>query len=327
MNLLLTFDYELFFGKPTGTVSRCILQPTKRLIALGQKHNVKFTFFIDIGFIMRLEALKDKFKALNEDYLQITAQIKELINNGHDLQLHIHPHWDYAHFNGENWEIDLDGHYKLADFDEAESSSIIKRYKIALEKLTGKKITGFRAGGWCLQPFSQFYTTFKEAGIKKDSTVFPGAKLESKHYYFDFRNAPTKGRYFFEDDLCMENKDGYFLELPIGGYKYHPLFFWRLYALGRLFPSRHKMAGDGNFIAQPGKKFTSLKKSTWDHVSCDGYYAQKLNTITNKFHSKGRSDLVIIGHPKSMTLFSLEKLDEYIGLQKNKHSFITLSEA
>jgi hypothetical protein len=250
--------------------------------------------------------LGKKYASLQNDLSKVVNQIKTLQTQGHDLQLHIHPHWDFANYDGEKWEIDIDGHYKLADFDDQTATDIIVRYKKALEDLLGDKVEGYRAGGWCLQPFSRFKKAFLENGIKKDSTVFYGATMKSKHYYFDFRNAPNKGRYNFEDDICEENENGAFIELPIGGFQYHPIFFWRLYILGRLLPSRHKMIGDGKFISQPGKKYTSLKKKTWDHVSCEGFYAQKLNHITKKFAAEGRTDLVIIGHPKSMTRYSLE---------------------
>lgn len=327
MNLLLTFDYELFFGESTGTLERCVLDPTEKLISIAKKHKVQFTFFIDIGYIIQLEKGAKKHKSLSKDYEEILSQIKKLQEQGHDLQLHIHPHWDYARYDGEKWIIDIDGHYKLADFDEETATEIIVRYKKALEDLLGEKVEGYRAGGWCLQPFSKFKKAFKENGIKKDSTVFYGAAMKSKHYYFDFKDAPNKGRYRFEDNICKEEENGSFLELPIGGYQYHPIFFWKLYILGRLLPSRHKMIGDGKFISQPGKKYTSLKKKTWDHVSCEGYYAQKLNEITKKFSAEGRTDLVIIGHPKSMTHYSLEKLDTFIAKNKKKHTFLTLKEA
>jgi hypothetical protein len=327
MNLLLTFDYELFFGKPTGTLEKCILEPTEILISIAEKQDVRYTFFIDIGYIIQLEKGAKTHHSLSENYKKIVNQIKNLQELGHDLQLHIHPHWDYASYDGKQWNIDIDGHYKLADFDDDTATKIIVRYKKALEDLLGEKVEGFRAGGWCLQPFSRFSKAFKDNGIRKDSTVFYGAAMTSKHYYFDFRKAPNKGRYHFEDDICVEDKNGSFLELPIGGFQYHPIFFWRLYVLGRLLPNRHKMIGNGKFISQPGKKYTSLKKKTWDHVSCEGYYAQKLNHITKYFSARGRTDLVIIGHPKSMTYYSLEKLDTFIAKNKKKHSFLTMKEA
>ncbi|MGM0479487.1 MAG: hypothetical protein ACQERC_09705 [Bacteroidota bacterium] len=327
MNLFLTFDYELFFGSPAGSAEKCILFPTNKLIKIGRIRNVKFTFFVDAGYLVQLKKWRLQYEKLSETYENITAQLKTLIEEGHDIQLHIHPHWETAEYIDGQWQFTIDNHYKLSDFDEDAIDRIVRSYKSTLEDITGTTIKGFRAGGWCLQPFAQFSSLFKACGIKIDSTVFQGGHLETRHYYFDFRDAPNKGRYHFENNLCEENPSGHFLELPIGGYKYKPGFFWRLYILGRLMPRRHKMTGDGNFIPQGGKKFKSLRKPIWDHVSCDGYYASKLNLITNKFDREDRSDLVIIGHPKSMTQYSFEKLDQYIQRQQKKHPFLTLSEA
>jgi peptidoglycan/xylan/chitin deacetylase (PgdA/CDA1 family) len=327
MNLFLTFDYELFFGSPTGTAKKCILEPTNRLREIAKKHEVKFTFFIDIGYILQLKKWSKSNPNLLKTHGKIIDQIIQLDEEGHDMQLHIHPHWESASYKNGKWDFTIDNNYKLADLSDEEIKRIVSLYKSALEEIIGHEVTGFRAGGWCLQPFDRFSAIFKEVGIKVDSTVFQGGHLSTKHYFFDFRNAPSKGRYRFENDICTEDSNGSFLELPIGGYKYKPGFFWRLYALGRLIPRRHKMIGDGNFISQGGKKYESLKRPIWDHVSCDGYYASKLNAITKKFNHQDRTDLVIIGHPKSMTRYSLEKLDQYIRAQRKNHTFLTLSSA
>lgn len=327
MNIFITFDYELFFGTPTGSAEQCMLSPTNELIKIGRNTNVSFTFFVDIGYILQLEKYGVKHAELAETLKKIKNQIDELIQEGHDIQLHIHPHWETARYQKGSWQFNMEGNYKLADFENHEIEKIVFAYKAKLEEITGNKINGFRAGGWCLQPFDKFSDIFKKVGITIDSTVFQGGHLETKHYYFDFRDAPNKGRYRFENKLCQETQDGHFLELPIGGYQYKPGFFWRLYILGRLIPRRHKMIGDGNFIPQGGKKYESLTKPIWDHVSCDGYYASKLNFITNKFASNYRSDLVIMGHPKSMTEYSFEKLEQYIKVEQKKHSFLTLADA
>ncbi len=327
MNIFLTFDYELFFGEPTGSAEKCILSPTSKLMEIARKLNTRFTFFVDVGYIIQLEKHGVNHPELTQTSTQIKKQIKALINEGHDIQLHIHPHWETAEYKNGSWNFNIDGNYKLADFENDKIEKIVFDYKSKLEEITGTKTIGYRAGGWCLQPFEKFSSIFKKAGISIDSTVFQGGHLETKHYFFDFRKAPSRGRYRFENDLCTEEEDGHFLELPIGGYKYKPGFFWRLYILGRLIPRRHKMVGDGNFISQGGKKYESLKRPIWDHVSCDGYYASKLNTITTNFARQNRSDLVVIGHPKSMTKFSFEKLEQYIKVQQKKNSFLTLSAA
>ena len=56
------------------------------------------------------------------------------------------------------------------------------------------------------------------------------------------------------------------------------------------------------------------------------YFSSKLLSATRKFAKEGRSDLVIIGHPKSMTLFSFERLETYIQRMQKKHRFLTFQE-
>ena len=52
MNIYFTFDYELFFGSNSGTIENCIVKPTNELIKIANKYNVKFTFFVDSGFLI-----------------------------------------------------------------------------------------------------------------------------------------------------------------------------------------------------------------------------------------------------------------------------------
>ena len=326
MNIFLTMDYELFFGEPSGTAEKCLLKPTNLLIDIAQKHNIGITYFVDVGYLIQLEKHYSKFPELLVDYRKITSQLKYLLITGNDIQLHIHPHWEKSYYDGKKWNMMVDNAYKLTDFSDEKIMEIVTKYKNKLEEIIDRKVNGFRAGGWCLQPFSRIKEAFKKNEIQFESSVFPGAYFKTKHYYFDFRNAPNKGRYNFEEDLCVENKNGTFTELPIGGWKYSPLFYWRLYIKGRLKPDLHKMMGDGIFIPQPGRKYKNLTSSNWNHVSCDGYFSSKLLKITNSFSKTNRSDLVIIGHPKGMTKYAMKKLDEYIKETKTAHSFLTFKD-
>ena len=45
MKVLITFDYELFFGNKSGTFQKSILEPVEALQKIAKKYAVKFTFF------------------------------------------------------------------------------------------------------------------------------------------------------------------------------------------------------------------------------------------------------------------------------------------
>ena len=136
-------------------------------------------------------------------------------------------------------------------------------------------------------------------------------------------NAPRKSRYNFQKDVCIEVENGDFTEFPISSLRYSPLFFWKLYILGRLFPAKHKMMGDGKFLSQGGRKRSVLTTYTDYHVSNDGYYASKLSSGLQKSINLKFNEMVVIGHPKGNTSYSLSKLKNFIELNQNNHCFIT----
>ena len=322
MQIFLTYDYELFFGTPTGSAKKCIIEPTNLLMSIAKKTGVKMVFFIDVGYLKKLIEFKNNFPSVEEEHNQIVAQIKELVAAGHDCQLHIHPHWEDSTHDGTNWQMKTD-RYKLDDFSNPEIEKIVLSYKEILENITNKKVSSYRAGGWCLQPFDRIEPIFKKIGIKLDSTVFPGGKFTSGNYYYDFTTAPSKSKWKFSSDLIAEDSNGPFWEYPISNKFYSPLFFWRLFALGRLKPKQHKPIGDGYPMSSPGLRKKMLTKGMNLSASADGYFVTKLNSVLKNNEAKGYNEMVIIGHPKACTLFALNRLEKFILSNKNKHDFLT----
>ncbi len=279
------------------------------------------TFFVDVGYLIQAE----KYEDLEDERNRVKAQIKEMITRGHDVQLHIHPHWEKSVWSDGKWTFGTQDFYKLTDFAKEERDQIIRTYKNYLDALIGRPTRAFRAGGWCIQPFSDVRDVFLELGLTIDSTVIPGDFLQTASYAVDFRDAPMKASYSFDFDVTVE-ENGPFCEYPIASMRYSPLFFWRLYVLGRLFPSQHKMIGDGQFLSQGGRKKRVLTTYTNGHVSTDGYYASKLNAAVNTAMNRGFESMVIIGHPKGNTLYSLRKLEDFLNRNYTKHAFVSFQE-
>ncbi|MES2397959.1 MAG: hypothetical protein V4549_18245 [Bacteroidota bacterium] len=325
MNIYITLDYEIYFGENHGTVEKCIIFPTSELIRIAEKHNVRFCFFVDCGFVLKLDEFRKKSPQLEKDYKAITDQIKYLSDTGHDIQLHIHPHWEDCYYNGERWIIDVK-RYKLVDFNETEIADIVYRYKKVLTDLTGKQIFAYRAGGWCLQPFSKLKNAFKQNNITLDSSVFRNGSYSSENYHYDFRGAPDKDIYRFEDEPEKENANGFFTELPISGIRNSPLFFWRLFLLGRKNPYLHKPLGDGKAMAAPGQRKKMLTQYTDCTVSIDGYNANLLQKALKKLQKKKFEQMVVIGHPKALSRYSIQKLEEFVVKNKEINTFTTFTQ-
>lgn len=325
MQIFLTYDYELFFGEPTGSVDKCIIEPTNLLRAIADRTGVKMVFFIDVGYLKKLNEFSLLYPIVEVERQQVMDQIAQLVKEGHDCQLHIHPHWEDSVHDGSNWQMKTD-RYKLDDFSDEQIENIVIEYRDILFNITQKPVTSFRAGGWCLQPFDRVKTVFQKIGIKLDSTVFPDGKFTAGNYYYDFSNSPKKSCWKFSDDLIKEVSDGVFWEYPISNYRYSPWFFWRLFALGRINPKDHKPMGDGYPMSSPGLKKQMLTKGMNLSASADGYFVTKLKNVLSKNEKLGYNQMVILGHPKACTLFALKKLEKFINDHKNKHEFLTFAE-
>jgi len=324
MNIFLTYDYELFFGHPTGSAEKCILEPTNQLRAISKRTGVPMVFFIDVGYIKKLKKFAPHYASAKSDLNAVTQQIETLVEEGHDCQLHIHPHWEDCSYNEQGWQMITD-RYKLVDFEEDEIIQIVLEYQKILESITKKPVNSYRAGGWCLQPFSKIKKAFDKAGLKLDSTVFKGGHFTAGNYYYDFRNTPEKGKWKFSNDLTREDQNGKFWEYPIGNHYYKPLFFWRLFFLGRWNPKDHKPIGNGYPMASPGLRKKMLTQGMNLSACSDGYFVTKLSTILKKHEKKNFNELVIIGHPKANTNFALKKLETFIEKNKAKHNFTTFN--
>lgn len=325
MNVLITYDYELFFGEPTGTVEKCIIEPTTKILEIGQRTGAKFTFFIDTGHLKQLERYKDSVERVQKEYTQVKTQIDRIVQEGHDCQLHIHPHWEDCSHDGTQWNMVTD-RYKLDDFSDEEIFQIVTEYAGILKRWTEKPVHTYRAGGWCLQPFDRVQKAFSKIGIQCDTTVFPGGKFTAGNYFYDYTKAPQKSHWSFRNDLCKEDPEGPFTEYPISSYKYSPLFFWRLFFLGRWNPKDHKPMGDGYPMPSPGLRKKMLSKGMLLSASVDGYFVTKLKKILKRNEQLNYTETVIIGHPKACTNFALQKMEELIERTKNEHDFVSFDQ-
>ena len=298
-----------------------MLEPTNQLFELAIDKKVNYTFFVDVGYFIQAE----KHEFLKAELALVKAQVLEMIALNHSVQLHIHPHWEKAVFENGKWKMNVDGNYKLSDFSKEERSEIITKYKLYLENLIGVKVDTFRAGGWCIQPFTELAEDFKRLGLQYDSSVIEGGYLNTSNYNVDFTNAPQKSNYKFQNDVCIEDENGFFTEFPITSYRYRPSFYWMLYGLGKLFPKKHKMIGDGTFLSQGGRKWFVLFNYSNHHLSTDGYYAKKLNAGLEKSMNLNNEEMVVIGHPKGNTEYALNKLNKFIQRNSEVHDFCSFN--
>jgi hypothetical protein len=102
--------------------------------------------------------------------------------------------------------------------------------------------------------------------------------------------------------------------VPIASRRVAPGFFWRFAAVKKLGGARHRTFGDGAAIPpESGDLLRKLLRPSHSVVSIDGYKASFLERAAAEYRARGFEDFVVIGHPKALTPYSLDKLDAFLG--------------
>jgi len=171
--IILSYDYELFFGDRSGTVQKSLIEPTNQLLDAMDSVGFKGNFFIDWQMIKYLSMEDDN--RCKQDYDAIVNQLKDIVHRGHRIELHIHPHWVDAKYNGDGtWNFNEFEHYSLNSFTKDEITEMFVGGTNLLESIAREvepdyKIVAFRAGGWAVQPFDMLKEGFIKAGIKVEA--------------------------------------------------------------------------------------------------------------------------------------------------------------
>ncbi len=311
--MLLSLDYELFFGANPGTVGKCLIEPTDRLVAVLERYGMKLSLFVDAGFLLKLREATVEWPRLQPQWDLVRSQLGSLSREGHDIQLHIHPHWEDSFFDGDGWVVKTE-RYRLHDFSVQQMRSIVRRYKSILEEVSGRPVFAYRAGGWCIQPFAEIQQALAENDVWLDSTVFDKGVSEDPVRWFDFSRLPAKPLWRFSSDPVFEDASGCFVEVPISSFPLSPLFYWKMALRKKLSSRQFTPFGDGAAMqANAGYYLSRLTKTVPSPVSVDGIKAEVLGKAYSR-HRKNMPTAIfnVMGHPKSLTPYSLASLNSFL---------------
>ncbi len=327
MNVYITLDYELFLGDKTGTPENCLIRPMDELCKIANKHNVKFVIFVDATYLLRMQQLSGRYKEVDRQYDLVSRHVKTLAEQGHDIELHFHPQWLYSNWDEitQQWKMDKK-HYKLSDLDLEEAKTSLRAAKELLDSIVGYKTVAYRAGGFCLDSFTEYKEIFEELGLKVDSSVARGLYVKSPIHCYDYRNIPADQIYIFSESNKVTRADGSFVELSISSVRWNALFFVKnIRPLQKAYNPSFTY-GDGRGISD-GKSLLihRIKKIFIPSsylASIDGRQSCYLKKIYECVRKK-QSDFVIIGHPKFLTDESKRNIVDFLAEELANLSFKT----
>jgi len=324
VKLIVSLDYELYFGHSTGSIERCLILPTDTLIDVLKPYHIKLSLFVDVGFLCALKQQGQHNAVLMRQYDKVAQHLGRLAKKGHDIQLHIHPHWEDSFYQKDRWHIDV-SRYRLHDFNPCEQADIVDRYKQTLQALTDQPVFAYRAGGWCLQPYAKIQKALKQADIWLDSTVFYQGISTDPIRWFDFTRVIDKDFWYFSADPVQEDPQGESFEVPISAVRVNPAFFWKM-ILVKKFLKHKKHVGYGDGISMTASKayyLRLLSAFTYSVVSIDGLKVDLVEKALTQKVAAGAELLNVMGHPKALTPYSITRFGEIIEKNKNLLESIT----
>ncbi len=339
MKVFLTFDYELFLGENFDSPDNILFCKTTKICEVLRKHNVSATFFVDV-----FSSIQHKKYGLLDYSTKFDEQLIWLVQNGFDVQLHIHPHWIMSKYTDGHW-VHKKEYYRLSSFADGvvddfgetyDIEKVIAEGKNYLEKLL-KEINkdyvccAFRAGGFCIQPLDLIAPKLIKNGIFIDSSIATGAIDWNYWHSYNFLKYPKYKDYFFQNDgsISIEKRYGLIHEIPIIGMK-NSVF-------NILFKRGHKMSPmEKNGLPINLKDYRDLPKfrqlirriliynKTFKIVSFDWMTYDKILLSLKKM----KGSCSIIGHPKFFNEDRLKNLDYFLygANESNDIKIVTMRE-
>lgn len=312
LKILLSFDHELSLGG-----ARCFEQnmfrPTDALLSLADELQVPLNLFTDVCSAERFRDWEPE-----SFFARYAEQIGAAVRGGHDVQLHLHPHWiDSVYAHGSFSPATT---YSLGNFVDRpppnDISGIVNRgirllHELCRSQDPGYHCVAFRAGGFCLTPCTaEILTALHDAGIRIESTIAKGFRFSCDLWSVDFSDMPEAANWTIpiRGPLNRPAACGLF-EIPIATRPRTPVnnipfLVKRVLTRGRRYDSGGWPIDAGN-TSVPDKLKRLLPRSVWmlgfDHFADN--VSDLMRTLRHHVEAHDQDDEIIcsaISHPKMM---------------------------
>jgi hypothetical protein len=318
-NILLTFDYELFLGKNSGSVDKCLIEPTEKIRCILNKYNIIAIFFVDTTYLLRLAEVAQNNKVFKQNMTKIENQLQQLKEDGHYIFHHLHPHWLDAKYMPEldEWNLENISKYSFKNISVEERNRIFEFSDAFIRKFEGENKVGFRAGGLYVEPISDFLTYFSKYNIKYEFSICPEDYSIGKNDSYDFRQYPNKP-YHFQTKVNKPELNGKYIEYPITRFKIAGLNKILNGIYHRLFSKSKNIYGNGSPVnlGQVEKPKNNLFEL---NIPLSLEFLNNFNYKLCISHLKKNDYIHFLSHPKLMSDESIDSMDKMLNILIKKY--------
>lgn len=330
IHIILSFDYELPLGGVAHSFTQSLFEPTAALLDTAKELSVPIVLFADVLSFLVFE--KNGIESYTKNFKK---QIQQSLQQGHDVQLHLHPHWLDSSVSEST--LISSGNFLLADFEHRPYPNnipgIIEKGKQALERIAQEidpdyTCLAYRGGGYNLAPATaNILQALQNNGILFDSSLSPGYFFASDRSVVDYQHTPRKKNWFLDPqgDFSKEGQNG-ILEIPIASMKKKLVEIPG--CIKAPFVKHRGCEKRGETIHLPGrqafrhriKQLLSARMLSFDnHTYPLNYNNQILDHYIKNTEENEDIYLCTIGHPKVMGDYALKMLRHFVHTSRKKY--------
>jgi hypothetical protein len=297
---------------------------------LAEKMGVAITLFTDI-----LAAVRYKEWDYENFYQLYKQQLHTALANGHDVQLHIHPHWLTSSYTDALFVPSKD--FCLGDFKsdvtfggvEGVVSLAVNELKgICSEKDSNYECLAYRAGGYNMQPCTkEILKSLYRAGILFDSSVAKGYYFKSDVSEVNYLSMPDCCNWVLNPENINEAcEESGILEIPIATkpkslFEVPTVFKMKKYV--NRAPKQHGSmihSGEKVDLWSRIKMMSASRMLSFDNYTVSSEYLMDiLKYNVQKCKSENELLLSVISHPKSMSDYSFQLMERFVEDVKKKY--------
>jgi hypothetical protein len=182
-------DWEVR-GNGAGDPRVLQFKPMRHLVKIFNKNGIRGTFNVEVMQQLTYRSLEERFpelRALTDEWEQV---VKESFRQGHDIQLHVHPQWSHAQYEGHgHWK--LCGDWSILNYSHQQIRAMLVAGKKYLETLLREidpaySCVSFHAGSWCTAPSDSLLPILSELGFVFNMSIVAGIRYDTPHVKLDY---------------------------------------------------------------------------------------------------------------------------------------------
>ena len=201
LHIVLTDDWELR-GNGSGNPRAMQFRTARALMDLYERFGLRGSFNVEVLQQLAFREAAGKHPELGAIADEWDACVREMLRRGHDVELHTHPQWDGAAFEGGRFRINQE--WSLQRCPDDQVRRILRSahaYLTALGQLEDPAYTcvSYRAGAWALAPSPTILPMLVELGIVFDMSIVAGMVHDTEGVSFDYRTVDEGYRPYYPE--------------------------------------------------------------------------------------------------------------------------------